>query len=437
MLYSVSEAPSAMEPAPVTHRRLTPRSKGVKVLRPTVDGDRLLGDLESLARFGASGGHAVNRIAYSPADLEARRWVETQMTELGLEVRVDQAGNSIGSYPGRIPKLPPIAIGSHTDTVPEGGRFDGALGVAAALSCVRALHDSELRLRHSVEVIDFAAEEATMGGTIGSRAMAGILDLSILHAPAWDGREVSDHIRAAGLNPDALSEAELAEGSLACFLELHVEQGGTLEKAGVPLGVVEGIVGIRRYTVRFEGLANHAGTTPMSERQDALVLAAPYILAVRDIAVAHEIVGTVGKLDLRPGTPSAIPGLAELSVEIRGLDEHRLDEAETALSESATARGGTLSPLSVKPPVASDPRLIETLVAVCEERGAAHRRMPSGAGHDAMCMAHIAPVAMLFVPSRGGISHSPDEYTATEHCVLGTQVLLEALLKVDVALDAQ
>jgi N-carbamoyl-L-amino-acid hydrolase len=413
-----------------------PPCKEVSGLRPTIDGDRLLDDLESLARFGASPGHAVNRIAYSPADLEARRWVEARMVELGLEVRVDQAGNTIGSYPGQLPQLSPIAIGSHTDTVPEGGRFDGALGVAAALSCARALHDSESRLLHSVEVINFAAEEATMGGTIGSRAMAGILDPSILRAQAWDGKEVAEHLRATGLNPDAVAEAERAEGSLACFLELHVEQGSILEKAGVPLGVVEGIVGIRRYAVRFAGVANHAGTTPMSERQDALVMAAPYILAVRDIATTHEIVGTVGKLDLRPGAPSAIPGSAELSVEIRGMDERRLDEAETALSETATACRGTLSTVSVKPPVASDPRRIDTLVAACEELGAAHRRMPSGAGHDAMCMAHITPVAMLFVPSRGGISHSPEEYTDPEHCVLGARVLLEALLKADVALDA-
>lgn len=405
------------------------------MLRPIVDGDRLLDDLDSLAHFGASSGGAVDRVAYGPADLEARGWVEAQMLQLGLEVRKDQAGNSIGSYPGQMTGLAPIATGSHTDTVPAGGRYDGALGVAAALSCVRALNDSEVRLRHPLEVINFAAEEATVGGTIGSRAMAGILDPRLLRTQAWDGREVADHIRAAGLDPHAVAQAERPEGSLACFLELHVEQGSALDEAGVPLGVVEGIVGIRRYAVTFAGMANHAGTTPMPKRRDALVMAAPYVMAVKDIAVAHEIVGTVGRLELRPGAPSVIPGRVELSVEIRGMEEAKLDEVETSLSETATACGGDLVRVSKKRPVHSDPRLLDALVGACDELGVEYRRMPSGAGHDAMCVAHIAPVAMLFVPSRGGISHSPDEYTDPEACVLGARVLLEALLKADAALN--
>jgi N-carbamoyl-L-amino-acid hydrolase len=406
-------------------------------LSPTVDGDRLLEDLGSLARFGASATGGLDRIAFSRSDLEARRWLEAQMRSLSLEVRTDQAGNSIGSYPGQDPRLPPIAIGSHTDTVPQGGRYDGALGVVSALACVRALHESGVRLLHSLEVINFAAEEATMGGTLGSRAMAGVLDPQMLHTQAWDGQEVADHIRAAGLDPDSLGEAQRPEGSLACFLELHIEQGSTLDSAGVSLGVVEGIVGIRRYAVRFEGVANHAGTTPMADRRDALIMAAPYILAVRDIATAHGIVGTVGKLDLHPGAPSVIPGCVELSVEIRGLDEAELDAAETALSDAATATAGDLSPVSNKPAVRSDPRLLDALSAACKELGVEHKRMPSGAGHDAMCIAHIAPIAMLFVPSRDGISHSPDEYTDPEACVLGARALLGALLKVDAALDTR
>ncbi len=407
------------------------------MLLPTVDGHRLLADLDSLARFGASAGGAVDRVAYSSADLEARRWLEAEMRSLSLEVRTDQAGNSIGTYSGQDPRLPPIAIGSHTDTVPEGGRYDGVLGVVAALACVRALLESEVRLQHPVEVINFAAEEATMGGTIGSRAMAGIMDPSLLRIHAWDGREVAHHIRAAGLDPDSLAEAQRPRGSLACFLELHVEQGRTLDSAGVPLGVVEGIVGIRRYNVGFEGLANHAGTTPMAGRCDALIMACPYVLAVRDIAIDHGIVGTVGKLDLHPGAPSVIPGHVELSVEIRGLDEARLDEAEAALSDAAAATAGEFSAISSKPAVRSDPRLLEELVAACTELGVEYRRLPSGAGHDAMCIARIAPVAMLFVPSQGGISHSADEYTDPESCVTGARVLLHALTRIDTLLGAR
>jgi N-carbamoyl-L-amino-acid hydrolase len=404
------------------------------VLLPTVDGHRLLADLDSLARFGASASGGVDRVAYSQEDLEARRWLEAEMRRLSLEVRTDQAGNSIGSYPGQNSCLAPIAIGSHTDTVPQGGRYDGALGVVAALACVRALQESEVRLQHPVEVINFTAEEATMGGTIGSRAMAGIVDPTILRTQAWDGQEVSDHIRAAGLNPDSLAEAQRPQGSLACFLELHVEQGSTLDSSGVPMGVVEGIVGIRRYAVGFEGLANHAGTTPMDDRRDALILACPYVLAVRDIAIAHGVVGTVGKLDLHPGTPSVIPGRVDLSVETRGLDETRLDAAEAALSDAAAAMAGEFSVISSKPPVRCDPRLLQELITACTELGVEYKRLPSGAGHDAMCIARIAPVAMLFVPSRGGISHSADEYTDPESCVTGARVLLHALIRIDALL---
>jgi N-carbamoyl-L-amino-acid hydrolase len=407
------------------------------VLLPTVDGHQLLADLDSLARFGASASGGVDRVAYSQEDLEARRWLEAEMRSLSLEVRTDQAGNSIGSYPGQNSRLAPIGIGSHTDTVPQGGRYDGALGVVAALACVRALQASESRLQHAVEVINFAAEEATMGGTIGSRAMAGMMDPSILRTQAWDGQEVADHIRAAGLDPDRLAEAQRPQGSLACFLELHVEQGSTLDSSSVPMGVVEGIVGIRRYAVRFEGVANHAGTTPMADRRDALIMACPYVLAVRDIAIAHGVVGTVGKLDLHPGAPSVIPGRVDLSVETRGLDETRLDAAEAVLSDAAAAMAGEFSLISSKPAIRCDHRLLQELITACTELGVEYKRLPSGAGHDAMCIARIAPVAMLFVPSRGGISHSADEYTDPESCVTGARVLLHALMRIDALLHSE
>jgi N-carbamoyl-L-amino-acid hydrolase len=402
---------------------------------PRLDGKRLLEDLDTLARIGASPDGAINRVAYSPADLEGRRWVEAQMSHLGLQVTTDQAGNSICRYPGQAPALAPIAVGSHTDTVLQGGRYDGALGVAAAMACARALAEAGLRLRHPVEVVDFAAEEATMGGTIGSRAMAGLLDPDILDTPAWDGIPIAQHLEAAGLNPTRVIQAKRAPGSLACFLELHVEQGGTLDRSGVPLGIVEGIVGIRRYSAVFEGRANHAGTTPMAERKDALVLSAPFILAVRDVALAHNIVGTVGALELLPGFPSVIPGRVELSVETRGLAETSLDEAEGELSGLALEMAGTLSALSRKPPTRSDPLLVDILASTCQEMGLPYQHLPSGAGHDAMCMAHLAPQAMLFVPSRGGISHSPEEYTDPESCVTGAQVLLNSLVKADTVLD--
>ncbi len=404
---------------------------------PTLDGPRLLEELEALGKIGLGSSGGINRVAYSPADREARAWVQDRMRELGLNVTTDQAGNSIGVYPGEVPHLPPIGLGSHTDTVPEGGRYDGALGVVAAIACVRAVQRAGVRLRHPVEVINFAAEEATMAGaTVGSRAMAGLLGHSAVEQVAWDGRPVAEHLRGAGLDPAKISEAQRPKGSLAAYLELHVEQGGMLEAARAPGGVVEGLVGIRRLAVTFHGFANHAGTTPMAARRDALVMAAPYILAVRNLAVSHGIVATVGTLSLQPGAPNVIPGRVELGLEIRALHELELDDAEGHLATQARHAGAEFRHVSSKPPVKSDPRLVEALTEACGELGLRFRRMPSGAGHDAMCIASVAPQAMLFVPSRGGVSHSRGEYTAPEDCVAGARVLLAALLKLDSRLDS-
>jgi N-carbamoyl-L-amino-acid hydrolase len=401
----------------------------------TIDGPRLLQDLDTLAQIGRSSGGSVTRVAYSPTDREGRAWVIAQLQALGLTVQVDAAGNTIALYPG-LAALPALDLGSHTDSVPNGGRYDGALGVLAALACIRALKEANLQLRHPVEVINFAAEEATMSeGTFGSQAMAGILKPKLIQQLAWDGRPVAQHLTEAGLNPETVGQAGRPKGSLAAYLELHIEQGGILEAENIPLGLVQGIVGIRRYTLGFKGVANHAGTTPMAGRQDALVLAAPFIVTVRDLAVRRGIVGTVGSLRVQPGAPNVIPGHVELDVETRSLSESELDEAEAELAQLAGQAGGELERVGFKPPVESDPRLLVAMRAACDELGVTYRQMPSGAGHDAMCIAAIAPQAMLFVPSRGGISHSPQEFTTPEHCVLGAQVLLATLLKVDEMLD--
>ena len=401
-------------------------------MTPFLDGEQLLEDLETLAQFGAEPGPGLMRVAFSQADQQGRAWVAEQMERAGMAVRTDAAGNTIGVYPGQDDSLKPIALGSHTDTVPQGGRYDGALGVLAALACVRALHEAGVYLRHPVEVINFAAEEATMGGaTLGSKAMAELLEPAAVNQLAWDGTPVAEHLKAAGLDPATITEARRPKGSLSAFLELHIEQGATLEQAGVPIGIVEGIAGIRRYSVTFEGQANHAGTTPMASRRDALVMAAPFITAVREVAVAHGIVGTVGILRIQTGAPNIIPGQAYLEFEIRGLAETVLDGAEVELAHLAGDMGGRFHHLTKKEHVASDPRLLEALIAACRSLNLPYRRLPSGAGHDAMCIARLAPQAMLFVPSRKGISHAPEEYTTPEHCVLGARVLLAALLELD------
>ena len=399
---------------------------------PFLDGEQLLEDLETLGQIGRADAGGLERIAFSPADWEGRHWVAQQMRTLGMVVSSDAAGNTIGRYPGTEEQLPAIAIGSHTDTVPQGGIYDGALGVLGGLACVRALHAARQRLRHPLVLINFSAEEATMaGGTLGSYALTGLLDPAVIDGVAWDGQTVRTHLQAIGLDPTQLPAAQQPMGSYAAFLELHIEQGATLETRQLPIGIVEGIVGIRRYLVTFHGYANHAGTTTMARRHDALVAAAPFITLVRDVAVAYGIVGTIGKLTVLPGAPNVIPGKVEVHLEIRGLADTVLDQAEARLRAAAHAASAAFVLLSNKAPVQADSRLLAAISAACEALALPALPMPSGAGHDAMNMAALCPMAMIFVPSRQGVSHAPDEYTEPAACVNGARVLLATLLTLD------
>ncbi|MDQ6637993.1 MAG: Zn-dependent hydrolase [Candidatus Dormibacteraeota bacterium] len=404
--------------------------------RPSIDRERLLQDLGELNRLGAEPGPGINRLAYSPADMAARRLVASWLSELGLSERLDAAGNVSGVLPGADDRLKPIAIGSHTDTVPHGGPLDGTLGVAAAVACARALSLSGGRLRHPLEIIDFAAEEATMGGgLLGSRAMSGSLEAGFAEALGWDGRPVSEHLAAAGLDWRGVAAARREPGSLAAYLELHIEQGASLDRSGIPVAVVPGIVGIRRYQVVFTGQANHAGTTPMDQRDDALVKAVPFVLDVERIGSELGLVATVGTFAVLPGASNVIPGRVELSFEIRSLDDRLLDRAEERLLHTAGQRGAQTNRVSAAAPVESSTQVVSALEAACEQLGYTHRLLPSGAGHDAMSMAAITESAMVFIPSRGGISHAPEEYSAPEQCVVGAEVLLAGLIELDTRLD--
>ncbi len=399
---------------------------------PQIDGARLAADLETLAEFGATAAGGVNRVAYSGADLEARDWIDAHLSELGMAVRRDQLGSTIAEIEGTEPGLAAIGIGSHTDTVPDGGRYDGALGVIAGLACVRALRAAEIRLRHPLAVINFEAEEATMaGGTFASRAFVGRLEAGALERSAFDGRPIGDHLRGAGLDPGTVALAAETRPALAAFLELHVEQGPVLEEAGEQIGVVDGIVGIRRYAASFEGIANHAGTTPMAARRDALVAAAPFVVAARDVAVDHGIVATVGTLRVSPGAPNVIPGQVRMDVELRSAEEGLLEAAERDLSGLASAGGGELKRLSATPPLHFSESVRARLDAVCVRLGRSHRRVWSGGGHDAGLLASVTEAAMVFVPSRGGFSHSRRELTDPEHCAAGAEVLLAGILDLD------
>lgn len=399
---------------------------------PLLDGETLLENLHTLAQFGIDKKGAMQRTAYTSADLQARDWVMQQLKNLGLEPQIDAAGNTTAVYAGRDNTLAPIGIGSHTDTVPAGGKYDGALGTLAALAVLETLHNANIHLHHPIEFINFAAEEATMaGGTTGSQAMLGIFDEAIFDKPAWDGIPVRQHFITAGLDPSQIKQAERSAGSLAAFLELHIEQSDKLLQASKSIAIVEGFVGIRRYAVTFTGYANHAGTTPMDQRDDALLKALPYVAKVNKIAIEHEIVGTVGAFDVLPGAPNVIPGQVDMVVEIRALEAEVLDTVEEELRQQAVTSGASFNPIVKKPPVTADSRVMMALEMGCQQLELSYLTMPSAAGHDAMNMARLCPAGMVFVPSQGGISHSPEEYTTPKDCINGANILLAAVIQLD------
>jgi len=390
-----------------------------------------------LAEFGKDPRGGVSRVAFSEADLRGRAYIISLMRQAGLAVRVDPAGNIIGRREGREPQLPPIVFGSHIDSVPNGGRYDGVVGVIGAIEVIEVLNAHGVMTRHPLEVIVFADEE---GGLVGSRALIGALTPEALAVVSHSGLTVRDGIRALGGDPDRLAEAVRRPGEIKAFLELHIEQGGTLEAEGAQIGVVEGIVGIRWWDVTVEGFANHAGTTPMNQRRDALVAAAELILAVNRVvtSVPGRQVGTVGRIAAEPGAPNVIPGRVRLSLELRDLSVEKIEQLFERIREEARAiaarRGVTITfaPIDATAvPAPTDERVRRLIAETARELGLRALVLPSGAGHDAQNMARIAPTGMIFVPSVGGISHSPQEYTRPEDLANGATVLLHTILKID------
>ncbi|MCS6817484.1 MAG: Zn-dependent hydrolase [Blastocatellia bacterium] len=390
-----------------------------------------------LAEFGKDPRGGVSRLAFSEADLQGRAYIISLMRQAGLTVRVDPAGNIIGRREGREPHLPPIVFGSHIDSVPNGGRYDGVVGVIGAIECIEVLNAHGVMTRHPLEVIVFAAEE---GGLFGSRALIGALTPEALAVVTNSGKTVRDGIRAIGGDPDRLAEAVRRPGEVKAFLELHVEQGGVLEAEGAQIGVVEGIVGIRRWDVEVEGFANHAGTTPMNQRRDALVAAAELILAVNRVvtSVPGRQVGTVGRIVAEPGAVNVIPGRVRMSLELRDLSAEKIEQLFERIRDEARAIENrrsvtiTFTPIDATAiPAPTDARVRQLIAETARELGLRAIFMPSGAGHDAQNMARIAPTGMIFVPSVGGISHSPQEYTRPEDLANGATVLLHTILKID------
>jgi N-carbamoyl-L-amino-acid hydrolase len=401
-----------------------------------IDAARLLGSMAALARVGATAAGGVNRPAYSDGDLSARSLVREMMRDAGLAVRVDAAGNSIGSRSGRSNDLAPIVIGSHTDTVIDGGRFDGALGVLAAIEVARTLGDRGIALRHPLEVVNFQNEE---GGLIGSKIVAGRFTRDALALRTASGYTIGEGIVRLGGDPARLDDARRAPGSIDAYLELHIEQGCVLEAGGAEIGIVQGIVGIWYWNVVVEGTAAHSGTTPMSGRRDALLAASRVVDAVNRVVTSRpgRHVGTIGRLAVSPNAANVIPGRVELTLELRDIDAAVVTELFADIERQARAIGSaTGTTITCSPTLANEPSLAHERVQRAAERAAAALGlgalpMSSGAGHDAQNMAVLGPAGMVFVPSVGGISHSPAEYTRDADVVNGAELLLAAVMELD------
>lgn len=404
-----------------------------------VNGARLNGDLTALSAFGRNPQGGVTRLAYTEPDLQARRYVTDRMREAGLAVRIDRAGNIFGRRPGTDAAARPIVLGSHVDSVPEGGNYDGNVGVMGAVEVVRALNEGRATTRHPLDVVVWQNEE---GGTWGSNmATAARITPAELALTARSGVTLRDGVTMLGGDPERLEETRIRAGDVHGYLELHIEQGGTLHGAGIPIGVVEGIVALHQWEVTIEGFANHAGTTPMDQRRDAMLAAARFTELVNRTVRGEpgRQVGTVGRLQAYPGAPNVIPGKVVCTLELRDLDQPkvlRLYEAIRAGAGRIAADTGTsfaYTPLTVHDPALCDPRVRALIGDSAAARGLATRSLPSGAGHDAQNMARVGPMGMIFIPSVDGISHSPREYTAPGDITTGAAVLLEAVLRMDAA----
>lgn len=418
----------------------------VRAGEPSVDAGALRQRIEALSVFGRKPGgtfaDGVSRVAYTDADVAGRGYVMDLMRGAGLAPRIDPAGNIFALRPGSDRSLKPILFGSHIDSVPSGGNFDGDLGSLAALGVLEALDRAGVRTRRPLEIVVWASEEgvAFNRGLSSSRIVAGDIAPSDMEQ-VWNGMRRGDAIKKIGGDPERIMEARREKGTWHGYIELHIEQGGTLERSSTAIGVVEGIVAIERFEARITGFANHAGTTPMAERQDAMLAASHLTIAVRESVtrLPGRQVGTVGKIELSPNAPNVVPGAATLIIELRDLSQEKLktiaDEirARAAAIAAETKTRIEIVPASSNPPAFADTRVQDVIERAAADLGLSSARLPSGAGHDAQMMAQLTPMGMIFVPSIGGISHSPKELTSWQDCANGANVLLRAVLALDTA----
>ena len=430
---------SAMAAGAWTMGRAIPGAQGARV-----DALKLRERLEGLSVFGRPAGGSfqdgVSRVAFSDADVAGRRYVIDLMRAAGLQPRIDPAGNIFAKRAGTDASLPPILFGSHIDSVPNGGNFDGDLGSLAALGVIEALDRANVRTRHPLEIVVWSAEEGVAfgRGLAASRIVAGDVKPADMDA-VWNGIRRGDAVRKIGGDPDRIMEAVRPKGAHHAYLELHIEQGGTLERDRVAIGVVQGIVSIERYSAVVTGFANHAGATMMADRQDALVAASHLTLAVREAVTARpgKQVGTVGQLNVEPNAPNVIPGVVRMTIELRDLATPTLTAIMADIRQRAAAIATQskttieITELSRNPPALAEEGVQRAIERAAGSLGLSTRRQPSFAGHDAQMMAVLGPMGMIFVPSVAGISHSPRELTRWEDCANGANVLLGAILETD------
>lgn len=399
---------------------------------------RIAADIDALAAI-TDPDRPFTRRAFTPIFLKGREYLERRFRDAGLTPRIDAAGNLIGHRAGRVPGKGTIMLGSHSDTVPDGGRFDGVAGVIAALEVARALSDQHIELDHDLEVVDFLAEEVSIFGVscIGSRGLAGVRPTEWLDRSS-DGLTLRDGIAEVGGHPGVTE----TRNDIRAFLELHIEQGPVLETGNLDVGAVTAIAGITRIEIIVEGRADHAGTTPMGNRQDALVAAARLVLGIEELALAasrgqHHFAATVGEFSIEPGAANVVPSHARLLVDARA--EHRPDMERFVRELSELLRGTAATGVTIHPPLTisdnlptpCDADVVGILDASASAVGARHRRMASGAGHDTAWMARITKAGMIFIPCRGGRSHTPEEFAENNDIALGAAVLLEAVQRLD------
>ena len=400
-----------------------------------VNGARLNGWLTAFDKVGRTP-TGINRVAYSPADLAGRTFTIDLFRQSGLTPRIDTAGNILARVEGTNAALKPILIGSHVDSVTDGGNFDGPVGSFAAIEVARSLREQNIRLRHPLEVVVWQNEE---GGTIGSKLAIGDMTDADFDKVARSGKTIREGLALVGGDMTRWREGVRKPGDIACYIELHIEQGGLLEKAGLQIGVVQGIVGLRWSEVTITGFANHAGATPMDQRQDAMLAAARFTVAVNEAirSEAGRQVATVGRLNVSPNTTNVIPGQVVLTVDLRDLDKAKLTRFQQRFEQMGRDIGAssgttfTFKQLVDSDPAIADPKVMDWIDSSAVALGLTRQRMPSGAGHDAQEIARIAPMGMVFVPSVGGISHSPKEFSKAEDITHGANVLMNAVIAAD------